>query len=346
MVSRSALSIVLLAATVLAGAQAPPADLILTNGRIVTVDDTFAIASAVAIRGERIAAVGATAAIEALAGPATRRIDLRGQTVIPGLIDNHMHLLRAGTTWQYEVRWDGIGSRREALDRLRARVEATPRGEWIYILGGWAIEQFADDPAPFTRVELDRVAPDHPVLLQASYYEAYLNSRAVETLGVEAPTGRVGESGIRALAGRLPTATGAALETSTRRMLADLNAMGLTAFGSAGCEGNVLPLYRRWADRSELHVRVFCITRSLESPSGDSYLDDVAYGESVVGALHDPMFLSRSSPSPADLLAWRRTAAEVAAAGRRPPVLRCARRPSRWSCRCRPDSPGRGCCRP
>jgi predicted amidohydrolase YtcJ len=316
MVSRSALSIVLLAATVLAGAQAPPADLILTNGRIVTVDDTFAIASAVAIRGERIAAVGATAAIEALAGPATRRIDLRGQTVIPGLIDNHMHLLRAGTTWQYEVRWDGIGSRREALDRLRARVEATPRGEWIYILGGWAIEQFADDPAPFTRVELDRVAPDHPVLLQASYYEAYLNSRAVETLGVEAPTGRVGESGIRALAGRLPTATGAALETSTRRMLADLNAMGLTAFGSAGCEGNVLPLYRRWADRSELHVRVFCITRSLESPSGDSYLDDVAYGESVVGALHDPMFLSRSSPSPADLLAWRRTAAEVAAAGR------------------------------
>ena len=73
-----------------------------------------------------------------------------------------MHLLRAGTTWQREVRLDGVGSRAQALELLRARARATPAGEWIYTLGGWALEQFADDARPFTRDELDRVVPDHP----------------------------------------------------------------------------------------------------------------------------------------------------------------------------------------
>src|SRR5439155_825228 len=82
----------------------PAADLILTNGKIVTVDERFTIAQAVAIKGDRIIAVGTNNDIARLAGPAARRIDLGGRSVIPGLIDNHMHLLRAGATWQTEVR--------------------------------------------------------------------------------------------------------------------------------------------------------------------------------------------------------------------------------------------------
>ena len=89
-------------------AQPQPADIILSNGKVVTVDDRFSIASAIAIRGERIVAVGSDRDVAAFAGAGTRRIDLGGRTVIPGLIDNHMHLLRAGTTWQYEVRLDGV----------------------------------------------------------------------------------------------------------------------------------------------------------------------------------------------------------------------------------------------
>src|SRR4051812_34507987 len=148
------------------GAGAP--DLILTNGKIITVDDRFSIAEAVAIRGDRFVAVGTTQEIARLAGPAARRIDLRGRAVTPGLIDNHMHLLRAGGTWQQEVRWDGIASRKQALALLSARAAATPAGQWVFNLGGWAIEQFADDAHPFTRDELDKVAPVNPVLLQAS----------------------------------------------------------------------------------------------------------------------------------------------------------------------------------
>ena len=87
-------------------------DMILTNGKVVTVDDRFAIAQAVAIRGERITAVGTNQEITRMAGPNTRRIDLRGRTVLPGLIDNHMHFLRAVGTWTKELRWDSLESRR------------------------------------------------------------------------------------------------------------------------------------------------------------------------------------------------------------------------------------------
>ena len=299
------------AAVALAAQQAPP-DTILTNGKIVTVDERFSIAGAVAVTGSRISAVGSTRDIEALAGPRTRRIDLGGRTVVPGLIDNHMHLMRAGTTWQYEVRWDGIASRADAVRMLRERTKAVPPGEWIYTLGGWAMEQF-DDKTPFTRAELDRIAPDHPVLLQASYYRSYLNSRAAKALGVDAPTGVVDEPGIRGLAARLPVA--ADVEASTRRMFADLHRMGLTAVGSAGCENEVLPMYRRWDEAGELTLRVFCITGSMRRPTGNPFLDDVAYGETVLGSLHDPMFVPRSAPSVPELLEWRRIASDVAKAG-------------------------------
>jgi predicted amidohydrolase YtcJ len=307
----------------------PPPDLILSNGKIVTVDERFTIVQAVAVRGDRILAVGSNQEISRLAGPATRRIDLRGRTVLPGLIDNHMHLLRYGTTWRYEVRWDGVESRKEALALLRTRTGRVPPGEWIYTLGGWAIEQFSDDSRPFTREELDAVAPNHPVFLQASYYEAYLNSRAMQVLGIDVPTGRVSEEGFRALVAKLPTASGADLESSTQGMIAELNRSGLTAFGSAGCEEDVLPLYRRWATQGQLNIRVFCITTpagggnieqflpriaQMKLFQGDSSVDHIAFGENF-GGLSDPMFRHRPAARAEDLAQWRRIVTEVARAG-------------------------------
>src|SRR5262249_39005933 len=111
--------------------QAAP-DLILSNGKIITVDERFSIAQAVAIRGEKIVATGTNQEIGALGGPNTRRIDLRGRAVVPGLIDNHMHLLRAATTWTKELRWDGVESRKHAIELLRERAKAAGPNEWIY----------------------------------------------------------------------------------------------------------------------------------------------------------------------------------------------------------------------
>jgi hypothetical protein len=318
--------------TVVLIAQLLAPDLVLTNGKIITVDERFTIAQAVAIKGDRIIAVGTTNDIARFAGPATQRIDLGGRSVIPGLIDNHMHLLRAGATWQSEVRWDGIGSRKEALALLRARTKMVKAGAWIYTLGGWTIDQFADDNRPFTTAELDEAAPDNPVLLQASYYETYLNSRAMAVLGVDAPAGKIEEAGVRAIAAKLPVPSTKEVEMSSAAMIKDLNRAGLTSFASAGCETDVLPVFQRWAGEGKLNVRVFCIdgvatgttpelvSRALPQIAqmklfqGSNVLDHIFFGESVYGPLHDPMFLLKSDPKPEQLAQWRRIATEIAKA--------------------------------
>ena len=343
---RSAMLLVLALASGVATlpAQQPAPDIILSNGKIITVDERFSIAQAVAIRGDRIVAVGTDAEVAKLASPATRRIDLRGRAVIPGLIDNHMHLTRAGTTWQWEVRWDGVASRAAALEKLRARAKAVAPGEWIYNLGGWAIEQFADDPRPFTREELDKVVPNNPVFLQASYYEAYLNSRALQAMGIDEktqndsvvrdsaghPTGRITENGFRALVAKLPQAPPAAVEASTLGMIKDLNRAGLTAFGVAGCDADLIGMYKKWAAEDKLNVRTYCINgvgmgntaeqidralpriAEMKLFQGDNYVDDIFYGESVYGPLHDPMFIKKSDPKPEQLALWRKIATEIA----------------------------------
>lgn len=342
------------AAVVVAGQGAPPPDLLLTNGKIITVDERFTIAHAVAIRGDRIVAVGTNQAIERLAGAGTRRIDLRGRSVIPGLIDNHMHLLRAATTWQLELRFDGVYTRTQAADLIRARAAAVGPGQWVFTIGGWATAQFADDPRPFTREELDRLAPDNPVALQESYYQVFMNSRGLEAFGIRAgtpdpedftrnsivrdaagrPTGVITGDivAMRPVAARLPRVTPDQLEASTRMLVADMNKAGLTTFGVAGCSEDVLQILRRWREQGQLSVRVFCIggmgagtpeqvdraiaqIARMTFHQGDEYLDDVFFGEVVYGPLHDPMFAVRSNPSAPHLEQWRRMAMAIAKAG-------------------------------
>ena len=162
------------------------ADTILVNGKIVTVDDRFTIAQAVAIKGGRIVAVGKTAEIAKLADAGTRKIDLKGKTVIPGLIDNHAHWIRAAE--HDELRLDGVTSRKQALKMLAERVRAARPGEWIVTLGGWSEEQFNDDPRGFPLDELDRIAPNNPVVLQAVYIHSYLNTAALKAAKIDETT--------------------------------------------------------------------------------------------------------------------------------------------------------------
>jgi predicted amidohydrolase YtcJ len=261
--------------------QAPP-DLILSNGKIITVDDRFSIVQAVAIRGDRIVATGSNQAIGALAGPGTRRIDLQGKSVIPGLIDNHMHLLRAAGTWLQELRFDGVFTRRQAIEMIRARAKEAGPGNWVFNIGGWATPQFVDDPKPFTREELDRIAPDNPVGLQESYYQIFLNSRGLAALGIEAgkpdpsdflkntiqrdaagrPTGIIkGDiAATRPFAARMPKAESPEqLEAGAAALVKDMNRAGLTTFGVPGCNQDVRDIFKKWQSQNRLNLRVFCI---------------------------------------------------------------------------------------
>jgi len=345
--------IALIAVSSLTAQPAPP-DLILSNGKIITVDERFTIAQAVAIRGNRIVAVGANAEIASLAGPNTRTVDLRGRAVIPGLIDNHMHLLRAAATWTKELRFEGVISRKQAADMLRARAKAAGPGGWVYNIGGWTHQQFADDPRPFTREELDQLAPDNPVALQESYYQVFLNSRALQTLGIQAntpdppefvkgtiqrdaggkPTGiiRGDIAATRPVAAKLPKVASGELEAATTEMIKDMNRAGLTSVGVPGCSADVLEILEKWKTQERLGIRIFCIEGAAPgSPEqvdralgqigkmklfqGDSFIDTVFYGESVYGPLHDPMFALKSNPTPDQLEIWRRMAMEIAKDG-------------------------------
>src|SRR3954468_24040176 len=193
------------------------ADTILVNGKIVTVDDRFTIAEALAVRGARIVAVGAAADIDKLKGPQTRVLDLGGRTVIPGLIDNHAHWIRAAE--HNELRFDGVTSRQQALKMLADRVGASKPGEWIAVLGGWAEEQFTDDPRGFPKDELDRIAPNNPVVIQAVYIHSYLNSAALTAAKIDGntpdPRGRKIEKDTSGnLTGRIDGAGGVAFDAA------------------------------------------------------------------------------------------------------------------------------------
>src|SRR5215510_9046648 len=231
-------------------ARAQPADTILINGKIVTVDDRFSIAESLAIRGSRIVAVGSAADMDRLKGPQTRVIDLNRRTVIPGLIDNHAHWVRAAE--HDELRFAGVPTRQRALELLAERVRSAKPGEWIAVLGGWSEEQFTDDARGFPLEELDRMAPNNPVAIQAVYNHTYLNSVGLAAAKIDAstpnpqggaiekdssgkPNGLVrGAGGVAFVAARVPLETPEVWLANTRKLVRYLNSLGLTAWLDAG----------------------------------------------------------------------------------------------------------------
>ena len=163
-------------------AAANPPDTIFHNGKILTVDPQFSVAEAIAISDGRIVAVGSNAEILKLSESQTNQFDLAGHTVIPGLIDNHMHYMRGASRWRFEARIDGVTSRKKALDIISQRAKEIEPGEWVFVLGGWNEQQFSDAPGGFTTEELDAAAPNNPVFIQKSYSKAYMNSLAEQEL--------------------------------------------------------------------------------------------------------------------------------------------------------------------
>ncbi len=148
---------------------------IATNGSPSFVD-------AIAISDGTIQAAGSEAQVRRLCGPNTKMIDAGGRTVIPGLNDSHLHLIRGGLNFNLELRWDGVPSLADALRMLRDQAIRTPSPQWVRVVGGWNEFQFAERRMPTLR-EINDAAPDTPAFILHLYDRALLNAAALRAVG-------------------------------------------------------------------------------------------------------------------------------------------------------------------
>lgn len=276
----SALALIVTFVQPIAWAQESP-DLILVNGKVVTVDDYFSIEEAVAIRADRIVAVGSDEEIRTLAGAETEIHDLAGRTVIPGLIDNHNHVIRATEYWPNEARLDGVTDRELALSHLEAKAAELAPGDWLMTLGGWSESQFVGDRSEFTLEELDRVAPNRPAFIQSGYEHALVNTAWFEEMGIPLVatsdqegfgayverddrgrvTGKVngGFPMIEQAIERFPPVSSERQASAIRAAFTYLNSIGLTAVydpAGVGISRDSYQRLRAMADDSGLTVRI------------------------------------------------------------------------------------------
>jgi predicted amidohydrolase YtcJ len=266
-----------LAATLAAGAgQGTPPDTILVNGHIVTVDASFSIAQAAAIARGRFTAIGATDRIRALAGPNTAIVDLKGQTVIPGLADDHLHDAGGGAG----VDLSRARSLAEVLAAIAERVKRSRAGDVIVSNSDWHEAQLREQRLPY-RKDLDTVAPDNPVVVVRGGHEYILNSAALKKWTItrdtaEPPGGRITRDGAGELNGELidrakslvrlppsPPLTSAALQEQHRK----LNAAGLTSIRYPGAPVEQYRLLQDMQARGALTIRVSQLLR-LGADSG------------------------------------------------------------------------------
>ena len=230
------------------------ADLILHHGLVTTLDRTNPAATAIAIQDGKFLSVGSDSEIMTHAGPDTTVIDLKGKRVLPGLIDNHTHVIRGGLNFNMELRWDGIRSLADAMDMLKRQVAVTPPPQWVRVVGGFTEHQFAERRLP-TIEEINAVAPNTPVFLLHLYDRALLNGAALRAIGYTKNTPSPPGGEIRRDANGNPTglllakpnaailystlAKGPKLPleyqlNSTRHFMRELNRLGVTSVIDAG----------------------------------------------------------------------------------------------------------------
>jgi predicted amidohydrolase YtcJ len=269
-----------------ARAQAPtqtpatPADLLVTNARIYTVDDGRPIAEAMAIRAARVQFVGSERGALTLRGPQTRVYDAGGATVIPGLADAHVHLLGLGMALR-TVDLTGSKSLDEVVARIAARARDLPAGTWI-TGRGWDQNDWPDTRLP-SHDALSRAVPSHPVLVtRVDGHAAFANSAAMRLAGITAatrdpdggrlertpagePTGVFVDRAMGLVSSRIPPPTRDQVRDATLAAIREANRFGLTSVHDAGVEGSVIDVYEELARSGQYSLRNYVMIRPDDS---------------------------------------------------------------------------------
>src|SRR5690606_17047999 len=255
-------------------------DIVFHNGLITTLDRANPTATAVAIKDGKFLAVGTDSEILALSTPATRTVDLQGRHVLPGLYDNHTHVVRRRLKYNMELRWDGVRSLADAMDMLRRQVASTPAPQWVRVVGGFTEHQFIEKRLP-TIAEINTIAPDTPVFLLHLYDRALLNGAALRAVGYtkdtpEPPGGQITRDGDGNPTGLLLAKPNAVIlystlakgpklpidyqVNSTRHFMRELNRLGVTGVIDAGGGFQNYPedyeVIQKLADEGQITVRL------------------------------------------------------------------------------------------
>jgi predicted amidohydrolase YtcJ len=274
---------------------AQTADTVLLNGKILTVDSQFSTQEALAIRDGKILATGKTADMRKLAGPSTRVIDLQGRTVIPGLIDSHLHGIRAALSFATEVNWIGASSLDDALGRITQSARSMKPGAWLIVAGGWNVQQLKEKRVP-TQAELTAAAPNNPVYVQLGYGWALMTPAGFKALNITSekdlpsggrfengadgkPTGAIvgGQNAIISLFDKLPKPSTEDEVEGTKLFFRELNRLGMTGFVDPG-GNNLFPtdypaLFKVWRD-GQMTVRVaFALNGQTQGKEFEEYKD-------------------------------------------------------------------------
>jgi predicted amidohydrolase YtcJ len=266
-----------------------PASLVLTNGKIVTVEASPAEVEAIAVQGDRIVALGTSADIKRYVGQGTNVIDLNGQLVIPGFVESHGHFVNLGTV-QLQLNLMKTNSWQEIVDMVEAAAKKAKPGQWIYGRG-WHQEKWTTKPEPNvegfpTHESLSRVSPNNPVLLtHASGHASFANAKAMELSGITKttpnppggdvlkdaagnPTGLLRETASRLIkrdAGE-PPRTPAENAARARRVLElaseEVIAKGVTSFQDAGSDLSDVDLMKTMVDEGKINVRLWIMLRT------------------------------------------------------------------------------------
>jgi predicted amidohydrolase YtcJ len=255
-------------------------DLIVVNGRVATLNPLQPSATAFAVCDGRFTAVGSDGEIASSASKSTRVINAGHRPVLPGLIDNHLHIIRGGLNFNLELRWDGVRSLGTAMQMLKEQVARTPPPQWVRVVGGFSEQQFVEKRLP-TLEELNTVAPETPVFILHLYDRAMLNRAALRAVGYdrqtpEPPGGKIVRDSAGNPTGLLIAKPNAAILyatlakgpklpfefqlNSTRQFMRELNRLGVTGAIDAGGGFQNYPedyaVIRRLADEGQLTIRL------------------------------------------------------------------------------------------
>ena len=320
-------------ATALAAQPRLPADLILVNAEVLTMDPGRPTARGLAIRENQIVAIGTDAEVKKLRGPITRVMDLGGRTVIPGIVDTHIHAIRGGQGFSFESYWSEQTTLVGAIDELKREADQRGAGKWVAVVGAWDPEQFAERRMPTVK-ELSEAIPDNPAYVQYLYNSAVLNEKGIEALGLNSgarlPSGivverdgggkatgklRGGIGPFNVLVSRISPNTPEQNRRNLAAFFGELNKLGVTGIvdPAAGDFPVYDALFSLWRDKA-LTVRVAYRASALPSESeftwftttltflpplfGDDMLRFLGVGEVLVFGMNDGVMMGPGfSPS-------------------------------------------------